>query len=56
LVTPEEAEYERGLISTSSPIGRSLLNHEEGDEVTVQTPNGARRFEIIKLKTIHDED
>jgi len=56
LVTPEEAEYEKGLISTSSPIGRSLLNREEGDEVTVQTPNGARRFEIIKLTTIHDEE
>jgi transcription elongation factor GreA len=56
LVTPEEADYEKGLISTSSPIGKSLLNKEEGDEVTVQTPNGARRFEIIKLTTIHDEE
>ena len=56
LVTPEEADYENGLISTSSPIGRSLLNKEEGDEVTVQTPNGSRRFEIIKLSTIHDDE
>lgn len=56
LVTPEEAEYEKGLISTSSPIGRSLLNREEGDEVTVQTPNGSRRFEIIRLTTIHDSE
>lgn len=56
LVTPEEADYEQGLISTSSPIGKSLLNKEEGDEIKVQTPNGARNFEIIKLSTIHDED
>jgi transcription elongation factor GreA len=55
LVTPEEADYEKGLISTSSPIGKSLLNKEEGDEVRVQTPNGARNFEIISLTTIHDE-
>jgi transcription elongation factor GreA len=56
LVTPEEADYEQGLISTSSPIGRSLLNKEEGDEVRVQTPNGARHFEIISLTTIHDDE
>jgi len=55
LVTPEEADFEKGLISTSSPIGKSLLNKEEGDEVKVQTPNGTRVFEIIKLATIHDE-
>lgn len=56
LVTPEEADYEKGLISTSSPIGKSLLNKEEGDEVKVQTPNGVRAFEIVKLATIHDEE
>jgi transcription elongation factor GreA len=56
LVTPEEADFEKGLISTSSPIGKSLLNKEEGDEVKVQTPNGTRLFEIVKLATIHDEE
>lgn len=56
LVTPEEADYEKGLISTSSPIGKSLLNKEEGDKVKVQTPNGVREFEIVKLTTIHDEE
>ena len=56
LVTPEEANFEQGLISTSSPIGKSLLNKEEGDEVKVQTPAGARSFEIISLTTIHDDE
>jgi transcription elongation factor GreA len=56
LVTPEEADFEKGLISTSSPIGKSLLNKEEGDEVKVQTPNGVRNFEIVKLTTIHDDE
>lgn len=55
LVTPEESDSEKGLISTSSPIGRSLLNKEEGDEVKVQTPSGVRNFEIVTLTTIHDE-
>ncbi len=55
LVMPEDADAERGLISTASPIGRALLNKEEGDEVVVNTPNGARRFELVKLLTIHDD-
>lgn len=55
LVMPEDADGEKGMISTSSPIGRAILNREEGDEVVVATPAGARRFEILKLVTIHDE-
>jgi len=55
LVMPEEANVERGLISTSSPIGRAILNKEEGDEINVTTPNGARQFELVKLITIHDD-
>ena len=56
LVMPEDADVEHGLISTASPIGRGLLNKEEGDEVSIATPNGTRRFELVKLVTIHDED
>lgn len=55
LVMPEDADAERGWISTSSPIGRAFLNREEGDEVEVRTPNGTRRFEIVTLVTIHDD-
>jgi transcription elongation factor GreA len=54
LVTPEEADATRGLISTSSPIGRSLLGKRVGDVVKVQTPAGAREFEVVRLTTIHD--
>jgi len=55
LVMPEDADVEQGLISTASPIGRALINKEEGDEVTVSAPNGSKRFEVVKLLTIHDE-
>ena len=54
LVMPEDADAEKGLISTTSPIGRAFLNREEGDSVTVTTPGGRREFEITKLYTIHD--
>jgi transcription elongation factor GreA len=55
LVMPEEAEADKGLISTSSPIGKAILNKEEGDEIKVVTPAGTRQFELVKLITIHDE-
>src|SRR6202158_5907042 len=49
LVTPEESDPAEGLISTVSPIGRSLMGKEEGDEVVVSIPSGSRRFEIRRL-------
>jgi transcription elongation factor GreA len=55
IVMPEDADATRGFVSTSSPIGRALLNKREGDEVQFPTPNGPREFEIVKLTTIHDE-
>lgn len=55
LVMPEEADAAKGFISTTSPIGRALLNREPGDNVTVATPGGTREFQILKLSTIHDE-
>jgi transcription elongation factor GreA len=56
LVMPEDADPDKGLVSTASPIGRAILNKEEGDEIKVVTPGGRRQFELIKLITIHDED
>ena len=55
LVMPEDANAEKGMISTTSPIGRACLNKGPGDTVTVQTPGGVREFEITRLLTIHDE-
>ena len=55
LVVSEEADVAKGMISTSSPIGRSLQGKKVGDMVTVQTPAGKKEFEVLKLTTIHDE-
>ena len=55
LVSTEEADVAQGLISTTSPIGKALLGRNVGDEVKVQTPTGIKEFEIIRLKTIHDD-
>jgi transcription elongation factor GreA len=53
-VTTEEADVSKGLISTTSPIGRALMGKKAGDAVTVTTPNGTREFEIRTLLTFHD--
>src|SRR6202158_4908846 len=55
LVSSEEADVEKGLISTTSPIGRALLNRKVGDEVQVATPAGNKEFEIVRLVTIHED-
>ena len=55
LVTSEESDVAKGLISTTSPIGRSLMGKRVGDTATVVTPNGNRELEILKLTTVHDE-
>jgi transcription elongation factor GreA len=54
LVTSEEADVAAGKISTSSPIGRSLLGKSPGDVVRVNIPGGVRELEIVKLVTIHE--
>jgi transcription elongation factor GreA len=55
LVTTEEADVGKGLISTTSPIGKALLGRRVGDEIRVQTPAGTKQFELVRLKTIHEE-
>lgn len=54
LVTSEDADVTQGRVSTSSPIGKSLLGKEVGDTVKLVTPGGTRELEILSLKTIHD--
>lgn len=55
LVTSEESDVTAGKISTTSPIGRALLNKKVGDTAVVVTPNGNRELEVLSLSTIHDE-
>ena len=55
LVTSEDANVTQGLISTTSPIGRSLLNKKDGDTVEVKIPAGTRTFEILRFTTMHDQ-
>jgi transcription elongation factor GreA len=49
LLGPEESDVNKGIISVQSPLGRSILGKEVGDEVKVTTPGGMREFEIIRI-------
>lgn len=55
LVTSEDVDVSKGLISTSSPIGRGLLGKQVGDSVKIQIPGGVREMEIVELITIHQQ-
>jgi transcription elongation factor GreA len=54
LVTSEESDVNAGKISTTSPIGRALLNKKVGDSAVVDTPSGKRELEVLSLVTIHE--
>ncbi len=56
LVTSEESDVSKGLVSTTSPIGRALLGKKVGDMTTVVTPAGSRELEVRKLTTVHDNE
>ena len=50
IVGDDEADIKHGLISVSSPIARALIGKAEGDDVFLETPNGAREFEILEVR------
>jgi transcription elongation factor GreA len=52
IVGEDEADIKAGLMSVTSPIARGLIGKEEGDIVEVQTPGGARTYEILKVEYI----
>ncbi|MCU7915263.1 MAG: transcription elongation factor GreA [Candidatus Thiodiazotropha sp. (ex Gloverina cf. vestifex)] len=50
IVGDDEADIKNNLISISSPIARALIGKQEGDDVFLNTPGGAREFEILGVR------
>lgn len=50
LLGPDEADFANGSISISSPVGRALLGHEEGEEITIDIPKGRVTYEILSIE------
>ncbi len=49
LVSQEEADYDQGKISVSSPIGKALLKKKIGDVVKIQVPAGSLEYKILSI-------
>ena len=56
LVSPEESDIGRGLISITSPIGRSIVGKRIGDSFEIVTPSGKKDYEMRGLRTIHEAE
>jgi transcription elongation factor GreA len=56
IVIAEEADASKGMITAASPIGKALLNHKVGDQISVETPAGVKEFKLLRLKTIYEEE
>ncbi|MBL3588700.1 MAG: transcription elongation factor GreA [endosymbiont of Escarpia spicata] len=52
IVGEDEADIKNGLISVGSPIARALIGKSEGDDVFLETPGGAREFEILDVRYV----
>jgi transcription elongation factor GreA len=50
LIGPYESEPEKGRISVTSPLGRSLIGKEAGDDVSAKTPGGVKEYEILEIR------
>jgi transcription elongation factor GreA len=54
LVSSEESDISKGMISITSPIGRSLVGKTVGDSIEIVTPSGRKDYEMRRLLTIHE--
>ena len=52
IVGVDETDVEKGLISVSSPVARSLMGKMLGDTAVVNTPGGKTTYEILNIKYI----
>lgn len=49
IVGSSESNIEKGLISFNSPLAKSLMGKESGDEILAKLPNGDKEFEILDV-------
>ena len=49
IVGPDESDIPSGKISIASPLGKALIGKEVDEEVTFQTPGGAKKYTILRI-------
>jgi len=50
IVGEDEADFDSGTISITSPVARGLIRKEVGDRANIQTPAGLRMYEIVDVE------
>ena len=50
MVSSEEANYEENKLSIFSPVGKGLMGHRAGEEITIKVPAGTLRYKILKIE------
>ena len=50
LVGPDEFDVGAGMISIASPMGRSLVGKEEGEEFVLRRPRGSATFKVVAIR------
>ena len=49
IVGESEADFSKGLLSASTPIGKALIGHSKGEVVEAKVPSGIMRFKILDI-------
>ena len=49
IVGENEADFSKGLLSSSTPIGKALIGHAKGDVVEAHVPSGIMKFKIMDI-------
>lgn len=49
VVGESEADFSKGLLSASTPIGKALIGHSKGEIVEAKVPSGIMKFKILDI-------
>ena len=49
IVGESEADFSKGLLSASTPIGKALMGHGKGEVVEAKVPSGVMKFKILDI-------
>ena len=49
VVGESEADFSKGLLSASTPIGKALIGHSKGEVVEAKVPSGTMKFKILDI-------
>ena len=56
IVGSSEANSLTGKITNEAPVGKALLHHKAGDEVTVETEAGDLKFRVLEVERVNDHE